>query len=333
MVANAHNRAPRLTHVQTITDRPARVGKLKIGELVDYTKRDGSVGQRPQKLDYIKAVDGAGERVSAFHTKYGDRPTSFLAVFPSNDPTDWHWEAFRRYAGRGLLACHGNGREAVVEDSGETIACPCHFAEGDPPACKPVVSLSLFLFEVAALGVFQIDSGSLNSIRNIRWFLHALSGLTGGRYVGVPFRGKVEPFIATHDGKSSTAYAWKFDILEGMAPADVKIAAAAAVDSFLLPADLAGQRLIDEAQPADLYAALPAPAADQAPDDLPADVATLEADYQAALESSTYAPAKITARLAAMLEHRTEAQAAGDWPRYAEWLARSTEVARESRAA
>jgi hypothetical protein len=346
--------------VQTISDRPARIGKLKIGEKT--LSRSGK--EIPTKLDFIKAVDGAGNPIEAFHAVFGEKPTEFRAVFPSNDPIDFYWEAYRRYGSGTGLVCHGDGRQAIVEETGETIECPCHFAEPTlkdgkeyPPACKPVASLSLFLYDVPALGVFQIDTGSINSIKNVRWFLSALPGLTAGQYAGIPFRVKIEPFQAMHDGKASTAYRWKLDLLPGYRPADLRMAAKEAVDSFLLPPDLSEGRLLDEAKPEDLYAGLPAPGAEPEPAEydyssedavemdaasriaaerwrpqtsadpdfgVPGEVVQAELAYKAALKHSALPEAKKTAAIAVMEANRTKAEEDQTFEAYTNWLEAQT---------
>lgn len=329
---------PRLRGVATISDRPARIGKLKIGEKT--LSRNGK--EIPTKLDYIKAVDAAGQTIAAFHDVFGEKPTEFRAVFPSNDPVDFYWEAYRRYGSGTGLACHGDGRQAIVEETGETIDCPCHHADGERPACKPVASLSLFLYDVPALGVFQIDTGSLNSIKNLRWFIQALPGLTGGQYAGIPFRVKIEPFQAMHDGKASTAYQWKLDLLPGYRPADLRMAAAQAVESFLMPPDLATQPLLDEAKPQDLYVGIPASTgeADQPEDDfsdllgpdepepeeavVPPEALAAEATYHERLKASSLPPAKIESCIALMDANRAKARAQGTWPSYTAWLEQQT---------
>lgn len=328
----------RLRGVATITDRPARIGKLKIGEKI-LSKSGREI---PSKLDYIKAVDAAGNIIEAFHEVFGEKPTQFRAVFPSNDPIDFYWEAYRKYGSGTGLVCHGDGRQAIVEETGETIECPCACAEGDRPTCKPVASLSLFLYDVPALGVFQIDTGSINSIKNIRWFLSALPGLTAGQYAGIPFRVKIEPFQAMHDGKASTAYQWKLDLLPGYRPADLRMAAAQALESFLLPPDMAEGRLLDEAKPEDLYVGLP-PASETEPGAVPADdfsdllgtdeaeqagppAETLEAEtkYRERLEASGLPPAKQQSCIALMGANRAKAAGAGAWPSYVSWLEQQT---------
>ncbi len=326
-----NTRRERLRGVATITDRPTRVGKLKIGEKT--LSRNGK--EIPSKLDYIKAVDGAGNRIEAFHAVYGEKPTEFRAVFPSNDPNEFWWEAYRRYGSGTGLACHGDGRQAIVEETGETIECPCSLAEGDRPSCKPVGSLSLFCYEVPALGVFQIDTGGINSIRNCRWFLHALPGLTGGQYQGIPFRVYVEPFQALHDGKASTAYAWKLDLLPGMKPADLRMAAAQAVDSFLLPPGVRAE--LDEAKPEELYVGLPAPADGEAEADglaemetdrettIPEEVEGAEILFMEALDALGLTPGKRASAIATMAENRERAVESGHFDGYLAWLRTQTE--------
>ena len=327
---------PRLRGVHTIADRPARIGKLKIGEKT--LSRNGK--EIPTKLDYIKAVDGSGQTIQAFHEVFGEKPTEFRAVFPSNDPIDFYWEAYRRYGSGTGLACHGDGRQAIVEETGETIECPCHLADGERPACKPIASLSLFLYDVPALGVFQVDTGSINSIKNIRWFLSALPGLTAGQYAGIPFKVKVEPFQAMHDGKASTAYQWKLDLLPGYKPADLRMAAQNAVDAFLLPPELTTQRMIDEAKPEDLYVGIPATTGEASEDDFsdllgtdeeeaqqagpPEDAREAEAEYQRRLDASGLPPAKQQSCIALMEANRAKAAEMDTWPSYVSWLEQQT---------
>jgi hypothetical protein len=323
---------PRLRGIATISDRPARVGKLKIGERT--LSRTGK--EIPTKLDYIKALDGAGNIVQAFHDVYGPKPTEFKAVFPSNNPDDFFWEAYRRYGSGTGLVCHGNGTKAIVEETGETIDCPCEFADGDRPTCKPVASLSLFLYEVPALGVFQVDTGSINSIRNIRWFLSALRGLTGGQYAGIPFRVRIEPFQAMHDGKASTAYQWKLDLLPGYKPADLRMAAQRAVDTFLLPPDLAEQPLLDEYVEPDIYG-LPAGEPEigvvdtetaeatgtqdiEPPDDMSSEILGQEILFRRLLEQAALPAAKADDIERKQAEKRALATGTGDWAGYARWL-------------
>jgi hypothetical protein len=330
-----HGQKPRLRGVQTIADRPARIGKLKIGEKLSKEK-NGRTIEYPTKLDYILAKDGAGATIAAFHDVFGDRPTEFRAVFPSNEPNDFYWEAYRRYGSGTGLVCHGDGRQAIVEETGETIDCPCQYAEGDRPTCKPVASLSLFVYEVPALGVFQIDTGSINSIKNVRWFLSALPQLTGGQYTGIPFRVHIEPFQAMHDGKASTAYQWKLDLLPGYSPMNLRMAAQEAVGAFILPPETAGRKLIDEGRPDDLYAGLPAPkdeAADlpdapraevEIPEEFASVIPGAESLFDHALSRLKAPEAKLAAIRAEREHNREVAEDSGGWETYREWLSQQT---------
>lgn len=331
-------RRTRLSGVEDIQARAPRIGKLKIGETREVTK-NGRTVTYPAKLDYIVAKDGAGNRVQSFHDVYGERPTEFMAVLPANDPAEFYWEAYRRYGSGTGLACHGDGRYAIVEATGETIECPCPYAEPTvrdgkeyPPACKVVASLSLWLYEVPELGIFQIDTGSYRSVSNIKWFLRVgLPALSGGQLAGIPIRVYVEPFQVVHDGKVSTAYQWKLGLAPGMRPADVRVAAQEAVEGFCLPVE-AGPRLIDEAKPEDLYAEAasddhqieaapePEPITDPLSFGVPGEVVSAELAYRRAIEASSWPEAKKASKIALMQANRAKASEAGDWNHYVDWL-------------
>ncbi|MFA5637175.1 MAG: hypothetical protein WC977_14865 [Anaerovoracaceae bacterium] len=342
-------RHTRLSGVDGIQARPPRVGKLKIGE-VKTTVKNGREISYPSKLDWICAKDGAGNIVQSFHDVYGEKPVEFMAVFPSNDPTDFYWEAYRRYGSGTGLVCHGDGRQAIVEETGETIECPCPFAEPTvrdgkeyPPACKVVASCSLWLYEVPELGVFQIDTGGFRSVANMKWFIRTgLPGLSGGQLAGIPIRVYVEPFQAVHDGKASTAYQWKFGLAPGMKPADVRVAAADAVEGFCLPQDI-GPRLLDEAKPQDLYPGVVEADPDseipgvvcERPDDaepgecigtaIPEAAVAAEETYAKALLDSPWPKAKRDSKLELMRVNRGKAAEDGAWGRYVDWLNMSIE--------
>jgi hypothetical protein len=335
-------RRRRLSGVDDIAGRAPRIGKLKIGEVLEKRRPDGSVATYPSKLDHIVAKDGAGNLIGSFHEVYGERPVAFMAVFPSNDPVDFYWEAYRRYGSGSGLVCHGDGREAIVEGTGEAIECPCPFAEptvdGDgrerAAVCKAVASCSLWLYEVPELGVFQIDTSSFRSISNLKWFIRTgLPSLSGGQIAGIPFRVFVEPFQAVHDGKASIAYQWKFGLAPGMKPADVRVAAQEAVEGFCLPVEV-GPRMIDEAKPEDLYPGLPAPSAPAdgvVQEDLPPDVDERELRYLAALEATGWAKGKQAAAISTMEFNRGQALELQNFDGYRAWLGQT--IARLPKAA
>lgn len=352
-------RRQRLSGVDDIQARAPRVGKLKIGEM----KENARGVTYPSKLDYIVAKDGAGNRIESFHSVYGDKPTEFVAVLTSNDLNDIYWEAYRRYGSGTGLACHGDGHNAIVEATGETCECPCAFAEPTikndkeyPPACKVVASLSLWLYEVPELGIFQIDTGGFRSVSNLKWFLKTgLPGLTGGQIAGIPVRVYMEPFQAMHDGKASIAYQWKLGLVPGMKPADAREAAAKAVEGFVTP--IVG-RALDEAKPEDLYAGIPAQtgesperatipgtsewkdrvdtpsdeppyAAEWEPIDdsynpLPDDVQALELRFLEALAGSGWPEAKRRTVELTMERNRSQALDEGTLPGYGVWLEQQT---------
>jgi hypothetical protein len=316
------------------------VGKLKIGEL----KENAQGKTYPSKLDWIKAVDGAGNRVTSFHMVYGDKPKEFMAMFHSNDPKDFFWEAYRRYGSGTGLACHGDGHCAIIEATGETIKCPCQHAQPTvkndkeyPPACKVTQSVLLWLYEVPELGLFQIDTSGFRSMSNLKWFItEGLPSLSGGQIAGIPIRVLIEPFQAVHDGKQSLAYQWKFALAPDMKPADVRAAALSAVEGFVIPGFAARQQ-IDESKPEELYAGIPAhtgePIEDNEPsvavapgdvqvvdDEIGERVLAAEQRLDAALKAVAMPANKIAALETAREKKQAKAMETGDWVGYEKWL-------------
>lgn len=228
----------RLHGIVNTNPRPVLAGRAKIGE-----KGLSSKGKEiPTKIDYIKFVDGQQNRIEAVHEILGDKPTEFIAVLPSDDPDDFWWLSYRRWKASGLV-CHGNGEIGIVEETGQEITCPCKYAEGEQPECKPSGSLKVIIPNLPSIGVFQIDTRGASSTNNIDYAVKTIGNITGGKYMGIPLRVYVEPF----KGKNGISYAWKLDILK--TPGQVVLAAADQVRdhvSRLIPPELL---LIDESRP------------------------------------------------------------------------------------
>jgi hypothetical protein len=235
---NAPAKKKRLHGLVNNSPRPVLAGRAKIGE-----KTLSSKGKEiPSKIDYIKFVDGEQNRIDAVHEILGDKPTEFIAVLPSDQPDDFWWFSYRRWKASGLV-CHGNGEIGIVEETGQEIACPCKYAEGEQPECKPAGSLKVIIPNLPSIGVFQIDSRGVSSTNNIDYAIRTIGNITGGRYMGIPLRIYIEPF----KGKQGISYAWKMDILK--TPGQVVIAAAEQTRehiSRLIPRELLE---IDESRP------------------------------------------------------------------------------------
>ena len=338
----------RLSGVDDVQARAPRIGKLRIGETVEKTRPDGSTYSYPIRLDHIKAADGAGNIVQAFHDVYGEEPTEFLAVFPSNDVAEWYWERYARYGSGTGLACHGNGHLGIDELTGESIDCPCQHAEptvkGDreyPPACKIVASVSLFLYEVPELGLFQIDTSGMRSCSNAKWFIrHGLPGLSGGQLAGIPIKVSIEPYQVVHDGQASTAYQWRFGLAPGMRPQDVQIAAKQAVSGFCLPVG-SGAPMLDEGKPEELYPQIPATIDDADPGEciggaesvgetvlrvgIPGEAVEAEVKLRRAMKAAKFTEPRLESTEKLMSSNRAKAEEKNDFATYVDWLERQAD--------
>ena len=95
MATEVTGQRKRLHGITGMTDnlRPVVAGKAKIGE-IGKSSRGKEI---PKKLDYIKFVDGKQHKIEAVHDILGDRPTEFVAVFPSNNPDEFWWEIGRAH--------------------------------------------------------------------------------------------------------------------------------------------------------------------------------------------------------------------------------------------
>ena len=156
-----------------------------------------------------------------FKTLYGDRPTAIKIMYPPADKDIFFQQWYKRYGSSTLLKCKGDGEEA-------TCALP-EFAQGlkilgqDPMnltrveclgqdciyqksrECSRVGSLQVLLPDLDAIGVWQIDTGSYNSIVNINSSFEWLAGLCG-RYQMIPISLVRVPTDISHtgpDGKQS----------------------------------------------------------------------------------------------------------------------------------
>lgn len=207
--------------IEGITDdpRPTIPAKAKIGRI--------SADGLPEKLDHIVFVHPEnGQEVRAFR-RLGERPTSFLAVLPADDPKSFLDCAWKRY-GKAGLKCRGDGRRGIERRTGRERDCAgpyqkdnpaahrCRYARPRrtraggvvrelPPECKPVLSLRLIVPLMGAFGLVQIDTGgAASSIPALYHQLTELARTAEGRLAGLAVKVCVRPFAGRH----GTAYAW-----------------------------------------------------------------------------------------------------------------------------
>lgn len=207
--------------IKGVTDRPRlpRLGKIRLGVKVE---QEGKASY-PRAVDYFVCPPEVQE-------VFGTEPKELSIAFPTDDFNQCasHW--YRAYSARGLV-CRGDGADArrlvdmkaTVSGDGELpeslhpehwkiatarsentayhqIECPpdtCpQFAS---KACRPIMNLQFMLPTVPGLGIWQLDTSSWNSIRNVLSGLELVQALIG-RVSGIPLTLALVPLQVQPEG-------------------------------------------------------------------------------------------------------------------------------------
>lgn len=137
---------------------------------------------------------------------YGDKPTELDIMVPVEDDGIVFPQSYRWYGSSRGLKCQGNLEIAYRYDE-ETkgikeIACPCEKRDKD---CKASSSLQVILPRVNFGGIYQITSGSVNSMIDISSGFDYARCLIG-RVAMVPLKLRRVATETHHDGKKQIHY-------------------------------------------------------------------------------------------------------------------------------
>ena len=189
--------------------RIPRVGKIHLG----VKKKSQSSGKEyPSATEYFVVPP----EVAAVH---GEHPTELPIMIPVEDEEFWASQYYRAYSQTRGLTCKGDGdncRRMIDVKTGamanrdttgkvEWKEMPCDGKECvhyQQEKCREVMNLQFLLPQVPGLGVWQIDTSSINSIRNINSSAELIRGIIG-RIRMVPLilsLGKLE-VVNPDDGK------------------------------------------------------------------------------------------------------------------------------------
>jgi len=168
----------------------------------------------PMKVDYFICPP----EVQAI---FGEKPKELRILIPVEDEERWASQYYRCYSQTRGLICKGDGILAVRmvdiktgdlagKDTKETkmqeITCEGRDCPDYKVRCKEVMNLQFLLPEVAGLGIWQIDTSSVNSIRNINAMADLVKRIYG-RIAMIPLLLTVEPLqVTTPEGKKNTVY-------------------------------------------------------------------------------------------------------------------------------
>ena len=201
--------------------RLIRLGKLHLGIKVE--KLDPKTGEpvyntRGEIITYPKATTYfvCPPEVQAV---YGEKPDRLDVIIPVEDDEMWCHQYYRQYSRTRGLICKGTGETCnrkidqqtgaiANRDTKEIVwkeGLPCEGRECpdyQAKKCQETMNLQFLLPRVPGLGVWQIDTGSVNSIRNINDNAAMLRALCD-RVSWIPLTLTLEPKEVTNpdDGK------------------------------------------------------------------------------------------------------------------------------------
>ena len=156
--------------------RLPRLGKIRLG--IKEEDADGKL--YPTPTDYFVCPDEVKK-------VFGETPRELRIMFPTEDREQWASQYLRCYSESGNLLCRGDGETALTEvemigrerSSKEKIItkllempcnpdrCPIH-KQGD---CRRVMNLQFLLPDCPGFGVYQLDTSSYHSMKNINAML------------------------------------------------------------------------------------------------------------------------------------------------------------------
>ncbi len=172
--------------IQGLTEqvRMPRLGKIHLGVKVKNAKGT----EYPSATDYFVCP----EEVRKVH---GEKPTVLPIIIPVEDADIWASQYYRAYSNTRGLTCRGDGMScrrmidtktgAMANRDTKTIEwreatcdgreCPDY----KDKKCSEKMCLQFMLPDVPGIGVWQIDTGSINSIRNINSAAAMIKGICG----------------------------------------------------------------------------------------------------------------------------------------------------------
>ncbi len=190
--------------------RLPRLGKIKLG--IKEAGADGIL--YPTPTDHFVCPDEVKKVL-------GEKPKELRIMFPTEDSEQWASQYLRCYSTSRGLVCRGDGETAVARvdvrtdeiDSRDTSVarlkeiscnpdgCPCH-RSGD---CRRVMNLQFLLPECPGFGVYQLDTSSYHSMKNINSALAFIRGICQ-RVSMIPLSLRLVEQIVQPDGYDKIPY-------------------------------------------------------------------------------------------------------------------------------
>lgn len=195
--------------------RLPRLGKIKLG-----FKEEGADGKSyPTPTDHFVCPEEVKK-------VFGETPRELRIMFPTEDRQQWASQYLRCYSESGSLICRGDGETALARvdaitgeiDMAGTAKSrlrelPCnpdrcpHYQQDD---CRRVMNLQFLLPDCPGFGVYQLDTSSFHSMRNINSML-ALVNSVCQRVSMIPMSLQLVEQPVQPDGFDQVAYVLKLN--------------------------------------------------------------------------------------------------------------------------
>ena len=208
--------------------RMPRLGKIHLGIRVPVLKdgqpviRDGKPIMRPEKVEYF-VLDKLNSGYQKIVDLFGPQPKELRILIPVEDEELWATQYYKMYDMTRGLMCRGDGENASRmidiktgslpnKDTGtvgmkDMVCAGKNCPEYKAKKCGEVMNLRFILPEVPGLGIWQIDTGSINSILNINSCAKMIKAAFG-RISMVPLSLTLEPIEVNNPetGKKQKVY-------------------------------------------------------------------------------------------------------------------------------
>ncbi len=206
-----------MSPIKNLSDsiRLPRLGKIHLG--VKHPEKG-----YPMKTDYF-VFDKDHSLTAKAHEIFGNEPKVLRIYIPSEDDEVWCSQYYQSYDQTHGLVCRGDGDKALmmVDISTGEMSTPktttvalvdkscegknCHYYQAKK--CHERMNLRFLIPELPGLGIWQIDTGSINSILNVNSSAQLIRSAFK-RISLIPLELTLEPTQANNpeSGKKQTIY-------------------------------------------------------------------------------------------------------------------------------
>lgn len=209
--------------------RLPRLGKIRLG----IKKKTASGAEYPAEVDYFILDPQTPSElenqklIDEFHQLYGEQPKQIKIMLPVADTELYFPQFYKRYGRSTSLQCKGDGETATCatkeftqgleilggEEMGQfKVRClgrECIYFKNRQ--CAMVGSIQVLLPDLPGAGVWQIDTGSFNSIVSLNSGIEYVKALCGRAHM-LPLTLERREIETAHDGKKTKHYALQINM-------------------------------------------------------------------------------------------------------------------------